>query len=213
MASKEKITKWLQEAIQEGKITPTDFKDLKTQFAHGIHDELYKFWSKHLDETGGGWQGNKNVNTKNFQKRKEQFLKDAEQFPEPLAILESWEPVWELLLEAEKFIKPARTPKEPAEPDLTNTGTCPVCGNRQKLDKNGMLVHHGFTVRWHERQGSCDGVGYPPWEVSPKGATAYLETLLICRARFKGTPEGKMLSMEINWVTSKLKGWEPQPLP
>lgn len=213
MASKEKITEWLQEAKAVGKITPTDYKDISKSFARGIQNELYGFWSKHLDETGEWWQGNRNVTVKNFEKKKQQYSKDAKQFPEPLVILQEWEPVWILLLEVEGLIKPARIPRsEPVEIDLTNTGTCPVCDNRQKL-KDGMMVHHGYVVKGHERQGSCDGVGYPPWEVSPKGATAYLEGLLICRARHKGTPEGKMLNLEINWVTSKLRGWEPQPLP
>lgn len=63
--------------------------------------------------------------------------------------------------------------------DLTNTGTCPVCTNNQKL-RGDRMVDHGYVIpRFYSmRQKSCFGVGYPPYELSSKGCVAYRKALL-----------------------------------
>lgn len=63
--------------------------------------------------------------------------------------------------------------------DLTNTGTCPVCRGNFKRDANGGMVHHGYTRPGDGMQhGDCWGVGFQPWELSPKGAEAYVAEVL-----------------------------------
>ena len=56
-------------------------------------------------------------------------------------------------------------------------GHCGICNNVQKL-RNERLVLHGYTrpgYGWI--QGSCFGVGYKAWELSPESAVAYVEEL------------------------------------
>lgn len=64
------------------------------------------------------------------------------------------------------------------ERDLANTGTCGVCGGNYKM-KIGRLVDHGFTIPrgWGGRQGKCFGVGYEPFEVSPKACQDYIKLI------------------------------------
>lgn len=64
--------------------------------------------------------------------------------------------------------------------DLTNTGTCPVCGDNFKRDSSGGMVHHGF-IRPGDGyiHGDCFAVGYQPWELSPKGAIDYVAQALV----------------------------------
>ncbi len=92
--------------------------------------------------------------------------------------LESVRPLIELANEVKatltKARKPRTTERETPERTIENTGTCAVCGMNVKRDKRGNIVDHGYRVSWHERQGGCYGVGYPPIELSPKGAENYL---------------------------------------
>lgn len=56
-------------------------------------------------------------------------------------------------------------------------GTCGICHNIQKL-RNKELVLHGYTrpgYGWI--QGSCFGVGYKAWELSPESVEAYIKHL------------------------------------
>lgn len=56
-------------------------------------------------------------------------------------------------------------------------GTCGICHHIQKL-RNKQLVLHGYTrpgYGWI--QGSCFGVGYKSWEISPEAVEAYIKHL------------------------------------
>lgn len=62
--------------------------------------------------------------------------------------------------------------------DLVNTGTCGVCEGNYKRDSGGGLVHHGYQRPGHGYiVGDCFGVGYQPWELSPKSVEKYLVRL------------------------------------
>jgi len=62
--------------------------------------------------------------------------------------------------------------------DLTNTGTCSVCGGNFKREADGSIGHHGYTRPGDGMlHGTCFGVGFQPWEVSSAGAVAYLQAL------------------------------------
>jgi hypothetical protein len=64
------------------------------------------------------------------------------------------------------------------ERDLTNTGTCAVCGGNFKRDGTG-IGNHGFQRPGDGMlHGRCCGVGYLPWELSPIGAEAYIKDAL-----------------------------------
>jgi hypothetical protein len=56
-------------------------------------------------------------------------------------------------------------------------GTCPVCFGEWKLRKM-VMVHHGYRVPHGFFQGDCYGVGWTPWELSPDGNIAYVESAL-----------------------------------
>ncbi len=45
----------------------------------------------------------------------------------------------------------------------THTGTCQICGSRQKLPK-GKLSLHGYTKRWGFFNGICTGAEHLPFE-------------------------------------------------
>jgi hypothetical protein len=64
------------------------------------------------------------------------------------------------------------------ERTLDHTGTCAICGKNVKMDKDGLLVDHGFTIDFGQRAGHCFGCGYEPIELSPKALKDYLEKVL-----------------------------------
>lgn len=77
-------------------------------------------------------------------------------------------------------------PLAPGERTLENTGTCGVCMQNVKLTSAQRVMRHGWQVggnrqvgrigySWHT--GPCFGVGYEPWEVSPKAADEYVKYL------------------------------------
>lgn len=71
-----------------------------------------------------------------------------------------------------------RALKDLYERDLTNTGTCPVCGGNFKRNGTG-IGHHGFKRPGDGMlHGACFGVNYLPWELSPIGAQEYISFAL-----------------------------------
>ncbi len=71
---------------------------------------------------------------------------------------------------------------------LETTGFCTICNRRQKMhnlkSKRPLMYDHGYSIPsqalrsgWAPRQGSCYGVGFPPYEVSVAGIDAYLDVL------------------------------------
>lgn len=66
-------------------------------------------------------------------------------------------------------------------------GVCPVCERLQKLSWNRKSKdgHPTMVLHGYERPGygyivgDCFGVGYPPWELSPEGAEAWLKELRV----------------------------------
>jgi hypothetical protein len=79
--------------------------------------------------------------------------------------------------------KPSDQPRKTPERTLENTGTCAICGRNVKLNSNGKIVDHGYTIRYGFQQGNCFGVGWAPIEVSSAGAAAYVKALETFKAR------------------------------
>lgn len=82
----------------------------------------------------------------------------------------------DLLKAAKPFIVKGRKPPEnPIEKDYSNTGICPVCFKRHKLEFDGTLVAHGYTLprNWGGRNGMCIGRGHKAWELSSEGAVYF----------------------------------------
>lgn len=65
--------------------------------------------------------------------------------------------------------------REHTQRDITNTGTCGICGRNVKLNKSSLyLVHHGYTrPGWGMIEGDCYGVHFDPHEVSPEACVEY----------------------------------------
>jgi len=73
---------------------------------------------------------------------------------------------------------------KPADPrKLIGTGTCPCCFMNVKMLRTQTIMRHGWAVHgnrqrgayhnsWHS--GPCFGVGYQPFELSPKGTEEFL---------------------------------------
>lgn len=65
------------------------------------------------------------------------------------------------------------------ERDLTNTGTCGVCGGNFKRDSEGDLVKHGYERPGDGYlHGECFGVRYQPFELSAESVVDFLARVL-----------------------------------
>lgn len=69
--------------------------------------------------------------------------------------------------------KPSTDPKKTPDRTLEHTGTCGICGKNVKIEGTG-LYHHGFTLQWQSRNGSCFGRGYKPIEISSDVLVDYI---------------------------------------
>lgn len=73
--------------------------------------------------------------------------------------------------------------KEYKARDWTHTGTCGVCGQNIKMENMGertALVLHGYCRPGDgATRGECFGRGYPPHELSPDAARAWLDQVLV----------------------------------
>lgn len=56
-------------------------------------------------------------------------------------------------------------------------GTCGICNNIQKLRKTDLVLHGYTRPGYGWIQGSCFGVGYKAWELSPESVEAYIDAL------------------------------------
>tara|TARA_R110000868_G_scaffold19297_2_gene83109 strand:- start:15272 stop:16024 length:753 start_codon:yes stop_codon:yes gene_type:complete len=87
-------------------------------------------------------------------------------------------PACEKFLKAKLLVvktrKPSERPRTTPERTLDNTGACACCSQNVKLDR-GLIVAHGYTIRWGFQSGSCFGVGYLPIEVSDEGLRGALQ--------------------------------------
>jgi len=81
------------------------------------------------------------------------------------------------------IIKKGRRPSaEPKAADVTNTGLCAICEQRQKLDHHRLvgsrkLVHHGYQMSEYNhagrRLGKCFGTNFLPYECSNQANKEY----------------------------------------
>ena len=100
-----------------------------------------------------------------------------------------------------------------------NTGSCPCCfGNykiRSKSNDLPEMVLHGFKrPGWGEVQGRCFGVGFPPFELSPKGTKHLIEHLQEGQERrekfINDLKSGKITSLHIETSTKRLQLVTPE---
>lgn len=91
--------------------------------------------------------------------------------------------VWTFLQQFKAIIVKGRKPNpNHVEPDVTNTGSCSICGKLQKLSAKQGMVDHGFQISngvhyYGQRVGHCFGVGYKPYELSNEGNIAFIQYL------------------------------------
>jgi len=155
-------------------------------------------------------------------------------------LLRDWEDVAVLLAKTKTDVikgrKPSATPRKTEPRTLDNTGTCPCCGHNVKLN-GGRIVDHGFTLEFNQRNGKCFGVGYRPWEISPRGKVdlraAVESTLEIRRAQYAklledeapkpGSKEASLLAKlahnirydakTVELLDEEINFWKATPLP
>jgi hypothetical protein len=83
-----------------------------------------------------------------------------------------------------------------------NTGHCSVCLQNIKL-RGGKIVLHGYKRPGHgATEGSCFGVGYPPYELSDKGTKAYMAkeikpNLVLWAKKLKDLKSGKIKTLMV----------------
>lgn len=104
----------------------------------------------------------------------------------------------------------------PAAPRLeADTGECPICHERFKLD-GGRLVQHGFRRPrgWHVTTGGCPGVGELPLEVSADGAVRY-QAALQARLRDAGISKDDRAELvgAVQQTERTLARWRPRGFP
>ena len=106
---------------------------------------------------------------------------------------------------------------------LDNTGTCPACFNNVKLRGGRTIMRHGWQVQgqrewgswgntWHS--GPCFGTGWPAFELSPEGTTAYRDSTVIpyrerVSKELAQTKRGETPLVVENWRTRKKETVEP----
>jgi hypothetical protein len=120
-------------------------------------------------------------NTPGFLKRMK-AVKNAPELAEYIATLTEAAMLAELVKSTKPFIEKGRKPAiNPIVIDLTNTGTCSVCGGLYKTNSSRKMVHHGFEISsghyYGCRVGSCPGVGFLSYELGTEGCEAYKITL------------------------------------
>lgn len=126
-----------------------------------------------------------------------------------------------------KARKPSTVARKTPARTLDNTGTCACCGQNVKLDR-GLIVAHGYTIRWGFQSGSCLGVGCLPIEVSDEGLRVallvYEHHLAVARLsleygaltrRERAELEGRISGSKsaIAHYTAAIKVWAPKALP
>lgn len=101
------------------------------------------------------------------------------------------------------IVKGRKPAENPTPIDLSNTGACSVCENRQKLASNDNMVHHGYKISdglghyFGQRLGKCFGCDFKPYEFSCEGNVAYKAFLESELARARAyVAELKARSME-----------------
>lgn len=108
-----------------------------------------------------------------------------------------------------------------------NTGSCPACFRNVKLKWSGSsptMVNHGFKrPGWGYQMGNCMGVGFPPFELSPRGTQHLVETLEKHRTELENDPNPKAprtIARTIEWISSDIlrlekliADWKEEPLP
>lgn len=107
------------------------------------------------------------------------------------------------------------------ERDYTHTGTCGVCEQNVKMTKGTeKLVHHGYQRPGDGYiRGDCFGVAYPPHELAPDAARAFLSIAL--RPALAGAQQylfnletGKVTELSVGYgvqtrmVTPESPSWE-----
>lgn len=132
------------------------------------------------------------------------------------AFVARWLPVAELLEQVKPLVVKGRAPStgERKTPPRTieNTGTCGICGANVKLDAQGRLVAHGFTLEGYGRSGNCFGVRYQPHEISPLAcekfaercradAVAYRERITRLQATSEPLPRPSIRGRQQTWST------------
>lgn len=186
-------------STQQRVCTKTDFKRFKARAHQVLNDELRAVvWDSEI------WYINtpywhqfdsciKNVKADKFPEATEEQKKAV------LKVLYKWREIAHQLKEIEPLTTSGRKPGErkTAARTLENTGTCAICGKNCKLDGDKRVVSHGFTVEYRQQNGSCFGVGYKPWELSPEAAISLVEKCL--------TPEKIRLEQ-----TSQVLVWSPK---
>lgn len=85
--------------------------------------------------------------------------------------------------------KPQVKTEEQIADEISNIGTCCICGKGQKLDAAQGMVHHGYQMSEYNhagyRMGSCFGVKHLPYEFSCEANKQWLSECL--KPRLKGT--------------------------
>ena len=93
-----------------------------------------------------------------------------------------------------------REKKKLYDRDLTNTGTCGICGGNYKREADGGLHHHGYQRPGHGYLiGACFGTGKTPWELSSKPVRDYIDNALIPGIKHR---EARALKLEAGRVES-----------
>jgi hypothetical protein len=197
----------LRKAVTEKKVYNVELDFIKSALSNGIelglehlltayhakwHGHFRDMPSEHLDmiyeDVSDFCQFNQAAGRLRRLEKKPEIVAAFPEIGGYMAALAEIAAIWQAISSLKPFVIKGRKPLENPKPiDLTNTGTCSICSNLQKLAANKNMVHHGFQISdgyGHYlgfRSGRCFGVDYRPYELSNAGNIAYkkhLETIL-----------------------------------
>jgi hypothetical protein len=189
----------IEEGIQAGKIWNQEFLAAKDYIAggceHAQHIASDPARGKHTRSYGDcrddiGYAFGMNQAAKMSRNLKKLWKRYPDTFTQGIVgyveVLDQIDAVWKWLQTVKPLIVKGRKPPEnPTPVDITNTGHCPICEARFKLERHGSIhgvrpmVHHGFRISdrmgnyFGHRAGKCFGTGYQPYELSNKANIAY----------------------------------------
>lgn len=197
----------LDMAIGEQKIYNQELEFVKSALSNGIELALDHVLEEHYDKWRGKYDRmpyeyrdlvndavssycgfNQAAGRIRRLEKKPIVLKELPEIAGYIEVLKDIAAIWEAIVALKPFVIKGRKPLENPKPvDLTNTGTCAICFNRQKLLQNKNMVHHGFQISdgyghyFGFRNGACFGCKYKPYELSNAGNIAFkahLEAIL-----------------------------------
>ena len=185
----------LNSGLENKKIWNVEINDAKSTLSNGIDLALDVIFQRWLDSRSANRQYEEWTNDFSMFcsfnqaagriKRLTKSAPKTQVVQDYLVALQEVVTIWNLIQSLKPFVVKGRRPsenktEEQIAADLSNTGICAICGNRQKLTV-GTMVHHGYQMSEYNhagyRIGECFGTRYHCYELGCEANVAFAPIL------------------------------------